>query len=222
MEEISIFRRSYLAVAMMSGSYDDVRDISGLLDKGEAAALRPPAWFWNRFYGLPHCREDGRGGDYIVIAPIQVEALMRVLEAVIEPIELDKWRRKRIIRAFAVEIPRVNFFACITNSVPTHIGDVEQPGDANGFMDRVLELMGRRDLFSGPLAPWVHHLDWENERGAYVPQAHLFESVEVALDYLYRYEDRLRGVQILGVPAEWAGKRCFTSEAPESSERISA
>ena len=222
MEEISVFRRSYWAVAMMCGSYDDVRDISDLLNKNEAAVLRPPAWFWNRFYRLPHIREGGRCGDYIVITHIRVEVLMRVLEAVIEPIELDKWGRQRIIRTFAVEIPRVDFFACITNSVPTRIGDVEQPSDANGFMDRVLELMGRRDLFAGPLSPWVHYLDWENERGAYVPQAHLFESVEVALDYLYRHEDRLKGFEILGVPSEWAGKRCFTSEALESSERISA
>jgi hypothetical protein len=222
MEEMSVFKRSYLAVAMMSGSYDDVRDISGLLNKNEAAALRPPDRFWNRFYGLPHIREDGRCGDYIVIAPIRVEVLMRVLEAVIEPIELDRFGRSKIIRVFAVEIPRVRFFACTTNSVPTRLADMEQPGSETSFLDFVLELMGSRDLFSGPLSPWVHYLDWENDRGAYVPQAHLFESVEVALDYLYRREDRLKGFEILGVPSGWAGKRCFTSKALESSERISA
>ena len=222
MEEMSVFRRSYLAVAMMRGSYDDARDIIGLLNKNEVAVLRPPAWFWNRFYRLPHIREDGRCGDYIVITHIRVEVLMRVLEAVIEPVELDRFGRSKVIRVFAVEIPRVGFFACTTNSVPTRIADMEQPGSETSFLDFVLELMGCRDLFSGPLAPWVHYLDWENERGACVPQAHLFESVEVALDYLYRHEDRLKGFEILGVPSEWAKKRCFTSEALESSERISA
>ena len=222
MEEMSVFKRSYWAVAMMRGSYDDVRDISGLLSKNEAAALRPPAWFWNRFYDLPHIREDGRCGDYILIAPIRVEVLMRVLEAVIEPIELDRFGRSKIIRVFAVEIPRVRFFACTTNSVPTRLADMEQPGSETSFLDFVLELMGSRDLFSGPLSPWVQYLDWENDRGAYVPQAHLFESVEVALDYLYRHEDRLKGFEILGVPSGWAKKRCFTFEDPESSERISA
>jgi hypothetical protein len=147
---------------------------------------------------------------------------MRVLADTIRPIHRETRGEERIL-VFAVEIPRVGFFGCTANLATSPIADMDIPTDEDAFLERVLQLMSFKNLFDGPLSPWTRYLDEENRRGACVPEAFLFESTETALDWLLLHHSKgLEGFEILSVPAGWAGKRCFTSKALESSERISA
>ena len=221
MEEMSVFKRSYWAAVMTKGSYNDARD----LKQSDAAVLRAPAWFWNSieasFHRLPLDFRD-YGGSLLIIAPTRVEVYMRVLADTIRPIHWETRGEERIL-VFAVEIPRVGFFGCTANLAPSPIADMDLPTGEEAFLERVLQLMSFKNLFDGPLSPWTRYLDEENRRGACVPEAFLFESTETALDWLLLYHSKgLEGFEILSVPARWAGKRCFTFEAHESSERISA